>query len=312
MLSFRRCRFPLTVFTLFCCIINKGNGLLITKIIVPSQIQYGSKVVLRCLYDLDGYSLYSVKWYKGSHEFFRFVPSEVFKFRVFPWSNFTIDYDPEEKGKVHLMNVTQDAEGQYKCEVSTEGPKFDTDFKEANMSVYDISSDGPVLSANGRYEFDVNQVLNFTCSFKKSRPKPKLTWRIDGQEVMTHERRYVMDSPEGLDWWSVDSDLSVLVNATYVQRKVLSVSCTASVGSVYEKTTTLKYTARTPALALPPPPQPPHTFSVDVVSASMASSHHDGKDAYSAGQRRRRRSEELLAVVLVELWLIVALSALLS
>ena len=31
-----------------------------------------------------------------------------------------------------------------------------------------------------------------------------------------------------------------------------------------------------------------------------------------AGQRRRRRSEELLAVVLVELWLIVALSALLS
>ena len=101
---------------------------------------------------------------------------------------------------------------------------------------------------------------------------------------MTHERRYVMDSPEGLDWWSVDSDLSVLVNATYVQRKVLSVSCTASVGSVYEKTTTLKYTARTPALALPPPPQPPHTFSVDVVSASMASSHHDGKDAYSAGE----------------------------
>ena len=40
------------------------------------------------------------------------------------------------------MNVTQDAEGQYKCEVSTEGPKFDTDFKEANMSVYgELESD---------------------------------------------------------------------------------------------------------------------------------------------------------------------------
>ena len=39
-------------------------------------------------------------------------------------------------GKVYLMGVTQEAEGRYKCEVSTEGPKFDTDFKEANMSVY--------------------------------------------------------------------------------------------------------------------------------------------------------------------------------
>ena len=39
-------------------------------------------------------------------------------------------------GKVYLMGITQEAEGKYKCEVSTEGPKFNTDFKEANMSVY--------------------------------------------------------------------------------------------------------------------------------------------------------------------------------
>ena len=39
-------------------------------------------------------------------------------------------------GKVYLMGVTREAEGKYKCEVSTEGPTFDTDFKEENMTVY--------------------------------------------------------------------------------------------------------------------------------------------------------------------------------
>lgn len=35
--------------------------------VVPGHVQRGSDFVLRCLYDLDGDSLYSVKWYKGSH-----------------------------------------------------------------------------------------------------------------------------------------------------------------------------------------------------------------------------------------------------
>lgn len=34
---------------------------------VPSYVQRGSDAVLRCQYDLDGQSLYSVKWYKGRH-----------------------------------------------------------------------------------------------------------------------------------------------------------------------------------------------------------------------------------------------------
>ena len=38
-------------------------------------------------------------------------------------------------GRVLLKNVTSDAEGTYKCEVSTEAPVFDTDYKEANLTV---------------------------------------------------------------------------------------------------------------------------------------------------------------------------------
>ena len=38
-------------------------------------------------------------------------------------------------GRVILSNVTVDAEGTYKCEVSTEAPIFDTDSKESNLTV---------------------------------------------------------------------------------------------------------------------------------------------------------------------------------
>ncbi len=48
-------------------LLNAGDALVITQMIVPSHVQRGSDAVLRCLYDLDGDSLYSVKWYKGSH-----------------------------------------------------------------------------------------------------------------------------------------------------------------------------------------------------------------------------------------------------
>ena len=46
---------------------NTGEGLAITEMIVPSVKKLNSTVILQCNYDLDGDTLYSVKWYKGSH-----------------------------------------------------------------------------------------------------------------------------------------------------------------------------------------------------------------------------------------------------
>jgi hypothetical protein len=54
----------------FLCLgalLSSGDALVITQMVVPGHVQRGSDFVLRCLYDLDGDSLYSVKWYKGSH-----------------------------------------------------------------------------------------------------------------------------------------------------------------------------------------------------------------------------------------------------
>ena len=59
------------------------DALRLFKVDVPSEVVVGTSATLRCRYDLEGDTLYSVKWYKNGKEFFRFVlkdspPSQIF------------------------------------------------------------------------------------------------------------------------------------------------------------------------------------------------------------------------------------------
>ncbi|KAA0203305.1 hypothetical protein HAZT_HAZT001973 [Hyalella azteca] len=43
---------------------------------VPLHVVRGETTELKCEFDLEGEKLYSIKWYKGGREFFRYVPNE--------------------------------------------------------------------------------------------------------------------------------------------------------------------------------------------------------------------------------------------
>lgn len=51
---------------------------------VPKAIQKGENAILKCNYDMEGDILYSVKWYKGRREFYRYTPKENPAVRTFP------------------------------------------------------------------------------------------------------------------------------------------------------------------------------------------------------------------------------------
>ncbi|VEN48470.1 unnamed protein product [Callosobruchus maculatus] len=46
-------------------------GLVDVGIHIPPAVVQGSKVTCKCLFDLEGDKLYSVKWYRGAREFYR-------------------------------------------------------------------------------------------------------------------------------------------------------------------------------------------------------------------------------------------------
>lgn len=61
------------------------------QIRVPVSVKRGDNVNLFCQFDLEGDSLYSVKWYKGKREFFRFTPNETPSLKVFPVAGIIVE-----------------------------------------------------------------------------------------------------------------------------------------------------------------------------------------------------------------------------
>lgn len=58
---------------------------------IPDIVEHGREMVLRCYYDLEGAPLYSLKWYRGKHEFYRYSPSEDVKIKIFNEHLFHVD-----------------------------------------------------------------------------------------------------------------------------------------------------------------------------------------------------------------------------
>lgn len=67
------------------------QGLKGMKLNVPRAVRVGHSVTLVCDYDLEEAPLYSVKWYQGNNEFYRYVPKEEPPTRVFPIPGLLVD-----------------------------------------------------------------------------------------------------------------------------------------------------------------------------------------------------------------------------
>lgn len=66
-------------------------GLKDVRVTVPTAVRKGENAHLVCNYDLEGDALYSVKWYKGKREFYRYTPKEVPAMKNFPLNGITIE-----------------------------------------------------------------------------------------------------------------------------------------------------------------------------------------------------------------------------
>ena len=60
---------PSTLRLGFCCVEVLNDWVL------PTVVQKGDKVDLRCNFELSGENMYSLKWYRDNVEFYRYIPS---------------------------------------------------------------------------------------------------------------------------------------------------------------------------------------------------------------------------------------------
>lgn len=66
-------------------------ALKIIDVIVPRYAELKQSVVLKCSFDVGNGKLYSVKWYKDDHEFYRYIPENRPEKQVFRLPGIVLD-----------------------------------------------------------------------------------------------------------------------------------------------------------------------------------------------------------------------------
>lgn len=59
--------------------------------IEPRIVKRGESSTLRCSYDLESAPLYSVKWYRGNLEFYRYTPKEHPSTKILSFNGIDVD-----------------------------------------------------------------------------------------------------------------------------------------------------------------------------------------------------------------------------
>ncbi|GJQ72683.1 hypothetical protein Trydic_g1341 [Trypoxylus dichotomus] len=168
--------------TLFTMMFGGSVALKDVSVTIPQAANIGDTITLQCHYDLEGEPLYTVKWYKGQREFFRYIPKELPSTQIFPYYGMDIDIGKSTPNTVVLRNVQQNMTGKYGCEVSTDAPNFYTLLTSAYMFVVQMPVGDPEVFVE-KDIYEIGYPLKGNCSSPLSYPAMNLTWYLNGKRV---------------------------------------------------------------------------------------------------------------------------------
>ncbi|XP_073993481.1 cell adhesion molecule 2-like [Rhodnius prolixus] len=193
----------------------------------PVAVTPGQSATLQCNYDLEGEELYTVKWYKGREEFFRYVPKEHPHTRIFPLPGVNVDLNASGPDRVVLRDVQMNLAGRYSCEVSADAPNFHTTVVSVSMQVVHMLQDDPTIILE-KNRYSVGDVLRGNCTTPPSDPAANITWFINGNEIPASyiSRRHTKENK-----FITEAGLEYEVN-TFSSGK-MEVICRADVFAIY-------------------------------------------------------------------------------
>ncbi|XP_049549374.1 uncharacterized protein LOC125960179 [Anopheles darlingi] len=214
-------------------------GLRIVRVTVPAVVRKGDTVHLNCDYELEQPErLYSIKWYKGRREFYRYTPQANPTVQTFSTpSGVEVDRALSNESHVVLQPVETSYSGKYSCEISADAPSFHTQLISGDMEVVEPPREQPLVTGlQARYR--PGDILRANCTSHKSKPAANLTWTINDapippQYVKQYQpvRSHPIDTRE-----SSRLGLYIMVSHDHFVKGVLKLKCTASIHEVYRET----------------------------------------------------------------------------
>ncbi|CAD7091250.1 unnamed protein product [Hermetia illucens] len=228
------------------CGIANGGALKVNLIVEPPAVRKGQHATLRCLYDLGSAPLYSIKFYRGLREFYRYSPSEEPANKIFAFPGINVDKSQSNASQVVIRNVGFGLSGNFSCEVTADAPYFSTATAAVQLQVVEYPEKRPYLWADqDRYE--PGDVLRANCSSPPSRPRTELKFTLNNIVIQPTDVQNIF-TPEGLYATRISLKLqlqsshfrnhhmgygqlsnSISVNGGLVLR------CTAQIGNLYQE-----------------------------------------------------------------------------
>ena len=96
------------------------------EIVGPQLVNMGELVTLVCRYDLGKDTVYSIKWYKDSHEIYRYVPTDQPEFFVFKTKGVNVDvriiFHGFNQCKCSSIDFFKQASFMLNCMIALENP----------------------------------------------------------------------------------------------------------------------------------------------------------------------------------------------
>ncbi|XP_046388026.1 uncharacterized protein LOC124157393 [Ischnura elegans] len=175
-----------------------GSGLKLLELRVPEKAELGESATLECKFELGGDedNLYSVKWYKDDHEFFRYTPDDMPHIQLFPVAGVNLDESESGLSSVTLRDLTFESSGSYRCEVSTEAPDFKTVLKNRFMAVWAPPRADPAVEGL-RPSYSVGDLVAGNCTSASSFPPANLTWFLNGRQLDRFSVEFFSPWPDG-------------------------------------------------------------------------------------------------------------------
>lgn len=184
----RCCLLLVSLITMFP--VNTGKLHVHTK--VPDPFIFGSSADLYCNYSWDTADtlgtqgqplhrkIYSLKWYKGHEEFFRYVPSEDEPIVKYNKSGVFVDVSRSNGHQVHLWKVNWFTKGLYRCEVTADD--FETASSSVETEVVAVPTRDPLIEGQ-KTRYSVGDWVRLNCSSNASLPETELSWYVNSKEA---------------------------------------------------------------------------------------------------------------------------------
>lgn len=203
------------------------------EMMVPEQVLLGEMASLHCMYDMEGEELYSVKWYKNGHEFFRYIPGDrEQRITTFNLPGLAVERSQSDSHSVRLRSVNLATTGRYRCEVSAEAPLFNTVSQSKRLEVVALPSGGPRISGlrPGSRLYRLGETVRLNCTSDSGHPAPHLAWFVNGNLAQPGQLRHypVIQHENGLQTAILGLHLTVFRPHLLGPRLEIDLRCSSS------------------------------------------------------------------------------------